>query len=143
VKVVARRKVSGANRAGGYAHDVEIEGGHALVLDEPPEVEGGTDLGPSPTRLVAAGLAGCVAITVEMYAARKGWDVGAIEVEVEVGYDGAAPRSFEVTLRLPPGLEEEQRERLAAVARKCPVHKLLGGEAPARISDRVEELAGA
>jgi putative redox protein len=140
MKVVARRKVSGANRAGGYAHDVEIEGGHTVVIDEPSSVDGGTDTGPSPTRLVAAALAGCVAVTIEMYAERKGWDVGAVEVDVDVSYEGFAPRSFDVTLRLPAGLSAEQRERLTVIARRCPVHKLLAGETAVSVSDRVEPL---
>jgi putative redox protein len=140
VKVVARRKVSGTNRMWGYLHEVEIEGGHTLVVDEPALVEGGTDAGPSPTRLVAAGLAGCTAVTMEMYAARKGWDVGAVEVDVDVEYDDFAPLSFAVTLRLPAGLSEEQRLRLLAVAAKCPVHKLLSGETEVVISDLIEEL---
>jgi putative redox protein len=143
VKVVARRKVSRANRMGGYVHDVEIEGGHTLVVDEPAFVEGGTDAGPSPTRLVAAGLAGCTAVTMEMYASRKGWDIGAVEVDVDVEYDGFAPLFFAVTLRLPAGLDEERRERLLAVAGKCPVHKLLAGETGVVISDRIEDLPDA
>ena len=128
---------------GGYVHDVEIEGGHAIVVDEPAFVEGGTDAGPSPTRLVAAGLAGCTAVTIEMYAARKGWDVGAVEVDVDVEYEGFAPLSFAVTLRLPAGLSEEQRQRLLGVAAKCPVHKLLAGETEVAISDRSEDLPDA
>jgi putative redox protein len=136
MRVVARRRH-------GYVHEVEIEGGHTVVVDEPSFVEGGTDAGPSPTRLVAAGLAGCVAVTMEMYANRKGWDVGAVEVDVDVEHEGFAPRSFAVTLRLPPGLSEEQKERLAAVAQKCPVHKVLAGETPVSVSDRIEELPGA
>lgn len=129
-----------AHRREGYVHDVEIEGGHTIVVDEPAFVEGGTDAGPSPTRLVAAGLAGCTAVTIEMYAARKGWDVGAVEVDVDVEYEDFAPLSFAVTLRLPDGLSEEQRQRLLAVAAKCPVHKLLAGETKVVISDRVEDL---
>jgi putative redox protein len=135
VRVVARRRE-------GYVHDVEIEGGHTVVIDEPAFVEGGTDAGPSPTRLVAAGLAGCTAVTMEMYAARQGWDVGAVEVDVDVEYDAFAPLSFAVTLRLPAGLSEEQRQRLLAVAAKCPVHKLLAGETEVVISDRIEDLPG-
>jgi putative redox protein len=132
VKVVARRRK-------GFAHDVEIEGGHTIRIDEPTAV-GGTDTGPSPTRLVAAGLAGCTAVTIEMYAARKGWDVGKIEVDVDVTYDDLAPLSFAVTLRLPADLSEEQRAHLLVVAGKCPVHKLLVGETPVVISDKVESL---
>jgi len=132
VKVVARRTE-------GYAHDIEIEGGHTIVVDEPLEA-GGTDTGASPTRLVAAGLAGCTAVTIEMYAQRKGWDVGAVEVDVDVEYEDFAPLSFAVALRLPAELSEEQRARLLVIARKCPVHKLLVGETPVVVSDRVEAL---
>ncbi|HXS47455.1 MAG TPA: OsmC family protein [Solirubrobacterales bacterium] len=127
MKVVARRRE-------GYAHDVEIEGGHTIVVDE-PLAAGGTDTGPSPTRLVAAGLASCVAVTMEMYAERKGWDVGTVEVEVDVEYEGFAPRSFKVTPHLPPGLSDEQRQRLLEIARKCPVHKALANEIPVAFSE--------
>jgi putative redox protein len=139
VKVVARRKASGAEPALGYAHDVEIEGGHTIRIDE-PFAAGGSDTGPSPTRLVAAGLAGCIAVTIEMYAERKGWDVGAVEVEVDVEHQGYAPLSFAATLHLPAELGEEQRMRLLVIARKCPVHKVLAGETPVVVSDRVETL---
>jgi len=128
-----------ARRRDGYAHEVEIEGGHTIVVDE-PVAAGGTDTGPSPTRLVAAGLASCVAVTMEMYAERKGWDLGAVEIDVDVEYEGFAPRSFAVTLRLPAGLSDEQRERLTVIAAKCPVHKVLADETPVTISDRVEPL---
>lgn len=132
MKVVARRRE-------GFAHDVEIEGGHAIRVDEPADA-GGADTGPSPTRLVAAGLAGCIAVTMEMYAERKGWDIGPVEVEVDVEYEGYRPLSFAVTLRLPAGLSAEQRDRLRTIAGKCPVHKLLAHETPVVVSDRIEEL---
>jgi putative redox protein len=132
MKVVARRRE-------GYAHDVEIEGGHTIRVDE-PVAAGGTDTGPSPTRLLAAGLAGCVAVTMEMYADRKGWDIGPVETEVDVTYQGYAPLSFAVTLRLPAELSDEQRERLLIVARKCPVHKLIAGETEVTIADEIEAL---
>jgi putative redox protein len=132
MKVVARRRE-------GYAHDVEIEGDHVIRVDE-PTAAGGTDTGPSPTRLVAAGLAGCVAVTMEMYAERKGWDVGAVEVDVDVEYREYTPLSFTVTLRLPGDLSDEQRERLLVIARKCPVHKLIAGETEVVIADEVEVL---
>jgi len=129
-----------AQRQEGFAHRVEIEGGaHTLLVDE-PLVAGGQDSGPSPTRLVAAGLASCIAITVEMYAERKGWDVGAVEVDVDVTYEGYVPRSFAVTLHLPAELSDEQRERLLVIAGKCPVHAILAGETAVTISDRVEPL---
>jgi putative redox protein len=130
VRIVARR-------IEGYAHDVELDGAHELRVDEPVH-RGGTDTGPRPTELLGASLAGCIAITVEMYADRKGWDVGALEVDVEVGYDGPVPSSFEVGVKLPPGLDEEQRRRLLVISTKCPVHKVLAGEAHVSVVERLE-----
>jgi putative redox protein len=132
VKVVARRLQ-------GFAHEIDIEGGHTIVVDEPADA-GGTDAGPSPGRLLAASLASCTAVTMEMYAERKGWELDAIEVDVDGTYDGHVPTAFSVTVRLPAGLSEDQRERLLVVASKCPVHKALTGETTVTISDRVEVL---
>ena len=132
MRVVARRRR-------GFAHEVEIEGGHRLLVDEPPEAGGGGS-GPSPTRLLAASLASCTAITVEMYAERKGWDVGAVEVDVEVAYDGHTPSGFEVTLRLPERLTAAEKERLVGIAARCPVHRVLRHETAVTIADRVEAL---
>jgi putative redox protein len=132
MKVVARRRE-------GFAHDVEIEGGHTVLVDE-PVAAGGANAGLSPTRLLAAALASCIAITIEMYAGRKGWDVGAVETEVEVEYDGFVPTSFAATIRLRDRIDEEQRERLLAVARKCPVQKVLSGGMAVELTHRIETL---
>jgi putative redox protein len=132
VKVTARRRE-------GLAHDVEIEGGHRVVVDEPPQA-GGTDTGPRPTLLLAASLAACTAVTMEMYAERKGWDLGNVEVDVDVTYEGAAPSAFDVTLRLPQGLSDEQRDRLRTIAGKCPVHKVVAGATPVTVAERIESL---
>lgn len=125
-----------ARRVEGYAHDVEVDG-HQLRADEFPSA-GGTGTGPRPTALLGASLAGCVAITVEMYAERKGWDLGAIEVDVDVSYDGPVPTRYEIGLRLPSDLDEEQRRRLLVIAAKCPVHKVLAGEAQVEVGERLE-----
>lgn len=129
MRIVARRR-------DGYAHQIEI-GDHVLTVDEPAGI-GGTDTGPRPTQLLAASLAGCTAITVEMYAGRKGWDLGAVEVDVEIAYDGPVPSSFDVGLKLPAELSEEQRHRLLTIASRCPVHKVLVGEASVTVSERLE-----
>jgi putative redox protein len=127
-----------ARRISGMAHEVDLEGGHQLIVDEPPD-RGGTDTGPRPTQLLAASLAGCTAITVEMYADRKGWDVGKVEAEVEVSYDGPVPNRFDVSLRLPAELDAEQRRRLLTIAEHCPVHKVLAGEATVTVTEKLEE----
>ena len=125
-----------ARRTAGYAHEVEIDGEFTLTMDE-PESTGGTNTGPRPTRVLAASLAACTAITVEMYADRKGWDLGELNVEVEVDYDGPVPSEFTVTLHLPGGLTEDQLERLRVIAGKCPVHRALASETKVTITDRV------
>jgi putative redox protein len=129
MRVVARRRE-------GYTHDVEIEGGHTLVVDE-REASGGADLGPSPTRVAAAALAACTAITCQMYANRKGWELGAVECEVEATQaPNAAFEEITVTLRVPEPLTDEQRDRLLVIAGKCPVHRAIAGEVA--VSDRIE-----
>jgi putative redox protein len=126
-----------ARRREGYTHDVEIQG-HTLVADEPQE-SGGSDRGPSPTRLLAASLASCTAITMEMYADRKGWDIGDVEVVVDMEYGRpSVPRSFLVTLKLPKGLTDDQQQRLGVIAGKCPVHRVLSRDVEVEIEDRIE-----
>ena len=126
-----------ARRRDGYAHDVEIDGGHSMLVDE-PESAGGTDRGPSPTRLLGAALASCIAITMEMYADRKGWDLLEVEVVVETEIEKVVPVRFDVTLRLPKSLTEDQLDRLKTMAARCPVHKALAHERDVTIVDRVE-----
>jgi putative redox protein len=112
---------------GRLTHRVEI-GDHELTADEPAE-RGGDDAGPSPQELLAASLASCTAITIEMYADRKGWDIG--EVAVDVDYEPAqrgSPTRFAMSVRLPKELPEDQRRRLMQIAAKCPVHRTLEGE---------------
>jgi putative redox protein len=128
-----------ARRLEGFSHEVDFEGGHTLVVDEPAAM-GGTDTGPRPTQLLAASLAACTAITVEMYAERKGWEVGSIEVDVDLSYDGLVPSVFAVTLKLPQQLSDEQRQRLLTIAARCPVHKVLVGEAAVTVAEHVEPL---
>jgi putative redox protein len=100
--------------------EVELDG-HTAVTDE-PESLGGTDTAPTPQQLLAAALASCVSTTIQMYAARKQWDVG--DAHVEVCYD-AECTEFEVAVHLPATLDEAQRERVMRVAAKCPVHRTL------------------
>jgi putative redox protein len=129
-----------ARRRDGYTHDIEIQGGHSLVIDEPSEA-GGTDQGPSPTRVLAASLAACTAITIEMYAGRKGWDLGDVEVQVEMEYgEASVPESFLVHLRLSGELSPDQLERLREIAGRCPVHRALSHERRVTIEDRVEPV---
>src|SRR5881227_3507968 len=99
----------------GWAHRIETRD-HQLVADE-PAAQGGEDRGPTPQELLAASVAACTAITIEMYAKRKGWEIGDVEVDCE--YEQAErgnPTVFKLVLRLPDGLSREQVERLEVIA---------------------------
>jgi putative redox protein len=116
-----------SSRAGTFKQVVRVRD-HQLTADEPVD-HGGEDSGPSPQELLAASLASCTAITMEMYAQRKGWDIG--DVEVAVDYTPAergCPTRFNLVLRMPDALSDEQVERLRIIAAKCPVHRTLDGE---------------
>jgi putative redox protein len=127
-----------STRAGTYRQTVQVLD-HQLTVDEPAD-HGGDDAGPSPQELLAASLASCTAITMEMYAQRKGWDVG--DVEVSCDYTPAergTPTRFHLVMRFPDSLTDEMVERLRVIAAKCPVHRTLDGEE--MFDERVERVS--
>jgi putative redox protein len=127
-----------AQRVQSYRHIVKVRE-HRMGVDEPQET-GGDDTGPSPQELLAASLASCTAVTMEMYATRKGWDVGDLEVVCEYSAaERGCPTRFSLVLRFPPELTDEQVAKLKIIAAKCPVHRALDGEV--MFDERVERLA--
>ena len=110
-----------------FTHDVKVRK-HQMTADEPAD-HGGDDLGPSPQELLAVSLASCTAITMEMYAKRKGWDVDGLEVDVDYtpAERGCVTR-FELVMKMPAHLSDEQVRKLQVIATKCPVHRTLEGE---------------
>jgi putative redox protein len=127
-----------ARRRGRYRHEVEIDCGHSIVIDE-PKASGGGDAGPSATRALAATLAACTAVTCEMYAERKGWELGEVSVTVDMERDARSTiTGLQVLLRIPAELDDDQERRLLAIAGKCPVHRALSSETPVEIVDRIE-----
>jgi putative redox protein len=122
----------------GFKHTVQVRD-HRLTVDEPLD-SGGEDSGPDPQEMLAVSLASCTAITMEMYAGRKGWDIGNVEVEVQyTPAERGCPTKFDIVLRLPDDLPEEQVERLQVIAAKCPVHRTLDGEV--MFKERVERMS--
>lgn len=120
---------------------------HHLIADEPRAV-GGEDRGPAPYDLVMAGLGACTAMTLRMYADRKGWPLESVTVRIDhdrvhavdcqacEGHGGMQSRFIRrvaVTGDLPP----EARARLIEIAEKCPVHRLLA--APSLIETSLDE----
>jgi putative redox protein len=134
---LSRMKATARREGAGLRHSVTIRD-HHLTVDEPLDV-GGDDAGPDPLELLAVSLASCTAITMEMYATRKGWDIGHVEVDVEYSpAERGCPTKFDLVMRLPESLPEDQLEKLRVIAAKCPVHRALDGEV--MFQERIERV---
>jgi len=121
----------------GFLQDVMAGPKHHLLADE-PESHGGTDLGPSPYQFLSTGLGACTAMTIRLYARRKGWPLA--HVSVDVSHDkvhakdcedcedkGAKIDLFRRVIRLEGELDDDQRAKLIEIAGKCPVHRTMEG----------------
>ena len=116
---------------------VAIEARHFSWMADEPVSASGTDLGPTPYEILLGALAGCIAITLRLYASHKGIDLSEVGVRLEFDRihsddctdcdnekDGWIDRiTSHVTI--PGTFDEKQRARLTQVAQRCPVHKTL------------------
>ncbi|MFP2904195.1 OsmC family protein, partial [Pyxidicoccus sp. 3LFB2] len=126
---------------GRFAQDIRV-GRHRLRSDEPLSV-GGEDSGPTPYGLLTAALGACTAMTLRMYAARKGWPLE--HVHVRLSHDKVHAKDcaecetkngrvdqLQRSVKLEGPLTEEQRAKLTAIADRCPVHQTLESEVDVR-----------
>lgn len=122
---------------------VEIEAaGHKLLADERPD-EGPTE-GPNPYALLLSALAACKIMTMKLYAQRKGWSLGEVAVELNIhkvyardcedceSDPDARVDVIEQSIQIEGELTDEQRQRVLAIADKCPVHRTLTSETKIR-----------
>ena len=118
-----------SSAGGPYAQTSAINH-HRLTADE-PVAAGGEDRGPSPTELLLGALGSCVAMTLKMYAGRKGWELGDLTVDLSGRDDNGV---FVVERRLGFGapLSDEQRQRLTEIASRCPVSRRITGQVEIR-----------
>ena len=111
-----------------YRHDIRT-GAHTLVADEPAHAGGG-DTGPAPYELLLASLGACTAITLRMYAEKKGWDLGRLGVDLQLLKNREGEPRIERQLTASAALDEAQWARLLEIAEKTPVTLTLKGGAP-------------
>ncbi len=104
-----------------------------FFVDEPIEI-GGTDLSPNPIEYFLGSLAACTTITLQLYAKRKGWITGKIEVIAELDTNDSQDKKIIKTIRFENQLSDEQVERLYAIAEKCPVAKLISEVVPMKMN---------
>lgn len=116
---------------GDFAQDI-LAGEHNLRADEPVSVPGGLNTGPAPDDFLLAGLRACTAMTVKMYARRKGWPLDDVQIQLSHAKIHqqdllASSRLDQMTrqIKLTGPLEDAQRDQLMQIADKCPVHKTL------------------
>lgn len=104
---------------------IEI-GRHRILTDVSP-ASGGEDSGPEPHDILAAALAACTTLTVNLYAKRKGYALDEVQVSIRHGQEGAA-YALHRSIRYLGALGEDEKARLTEIANKCPVHKTLSGQ---------------
>ena len=119
----------------GFTTEMKL-GSHYFRADE-PERMGGNNFGPTPYELLAGSLSACTAMTIQMYAQRKGWPIKNVQVHTSYSrtyaHDCVACENdpsnkidtFTRVIKLEADLDEEQRARILKIADKCPVHKTL------------------
>ncbi len=107
---------------GRFQTEISVPGG-TLLADEPVEVGGG-GAGPTPYELLSAALAACTAMTLKLYAERKGWALPPFSVEA-VHSRGATRDLFTREIVFEGALDAEQEAKLLEIADKCPVHRTL------------------
>ncbi|WP_276496122.1 OsmC family protein [Pontibacter litorisediminis] len=106
-----------------------------MTIDESGVAQGLKE-GADPYDYILAALGACTAITLHMYAQRKGWPLERAEVSLRhervhandcQQCEEKEAKLNQVTkhLRLTGDLTEEQRKRLTVIASKCPVQKTL------------------
>ena len=108
---------------------------HVVYADEPTDA-GGMNTGATPMELLVGALGACSAITCKMYAERKGWALESVEIELDLErvkkadvptYTGTSEQVNVLHKRMVfvGDLNDDQKKRLAEIATKCPVHKVL------------------
>ena len=109
----------------GTAHRITI-GVHELIVDM-KTTDGGTGAGPDPHDLYDAALGACKALTMLWYAQRE--DIPLEGIRIGVSRDASEEREgvYSLTARvaIDGPMTGDQKDRLIAVADKCPVHKLM------------------
>jgi len=111
-------------RKAGLEFGIRVRG-HEVTTDL-SEKEGGQDCGPSPVELLAGSLGACIAVMVQGYCQRHGYDgdVG-VSLTMELADKPKRIGRLVVDVELPEGVPEDKKEAIKRVAERCPIHETL------------------
>jgi len=126
---------------GGDRFVIEIRG-HTVIVDQPLDA-GGTDTAPTPTELLVAALASCVAFYARRYLDRHDLPTEGLAVSTDYTLGGRPARVSDISISItpPPGLPAERRDAFLAVASHCTVHNTLHEPPTVAITLTTEEQA--
>lgn len=118
--------------AGNYKVKVSARD-HEFTVDE-PEDNGGEDAGTTPRETFLGALGSCVAITMIMYARRKEWPVENVQISMNhervQEEQGKEPEErITLDIEIEGDLDEDQRKRMEYIATRCPVSRIVTGNA--------------
>ena len=112
------------NRKDGLEFSIRVRG-HDVTSDL-SENDGGRDCGPSPAELLAGSLGACIAMMVQGYCQRHGYDGDAgVSLTMELADNPKRIGRIVVDLELPKGVPEDKKEAIKRVAERCPIHETL------------------
>ena len=114
--------VESTRRIQNFAYEIEVSG-YRLVSDVTVG-SGGTNQGPDPHDYLQTALAACTALTMQLYADKKGIPLQSSDVKVKITEEGNENRIHR-EIRLIGTLSDEQKQRLLEIAEKCPIHRFL------------------
>ena len=115
--------------AGGESYAITTRT-HAVLTDQPASA-GGADTAPTPTELLVAALASCVAFYAGRYLVRHGLERDGLRVSADFTMAADRPArvgAIQLRVVVPAGVPAERRAPLLAVASHCTVHNTLRQE---------------
>lgn len=133
-KLMTHKQVVAQLGESGYTTDI-MAGKHGMIADESEEL-GGADFGPSPYEMLNAALGACTAMTLQMYARRKKWDLKEVKVHLSFSrsyrddcehcdHNDRRLDVFDREIEVKGNLDDTQMSRLLEIANKCPIHRTL------------------
>jgi uncharacterized OsmC-like protein len=116
-----------------------LAGNHNFYVEQPIPGMDKID-GPTPMEVLYGSLASCKVIMMKMYAMQRGWALS--DAQVKIDYIPATEKDMDVEnikssgkntlvkveIKIESDLDQDQREKLVWVAKKCPVHLTMQGE---------------